>query len=145
MVVPQKDMEPRQVNSPSLEKKVLIASRNSEFKNAVVDKIIESLKDETVYIKVTGLGDLKEEKAEKFSAIVLINTCMSWDMDRNVNSFLKKHKDQSRVIVLTTSGDGDWKPKMKGRNFDAISSASKKPKADEVANKILGKVRLLIA
>jgi len=69
---------------------------------------------------------------------------MSWDMDRNVNAFLKRHKEQSNIIVLTTSGDGGWLPKMKGRNFDAISSASQEDKIDGISDEIISKVRLLL-
>ena len=74
----------------------------------------------------------------------MINTCMSWDMDRNVKAFLKKHKNQGNMIILTTSGDGKWLPKMKDQNFDAISAASEKNKVDEVANTIITRVKSLI-
>jgi hypothetical protein len=48
------------------------------------------------------------------------------------------------MIVLTTSGDGDWLPKMEGRNFDAISSASKQANVDAVAGTIIAKVERLL-
>jgi len=141
---PQKDIQPTELNEPSLGKKVLVDSRSSEFKDAVVKKIGEAFKDEPIYVKFIGLEQLEKEDGANYAAVVLINKCMSWDMDRNVNAFLKRYKEQSNIIVLTTSGDGGWLPKMKGRNFDAISSASQEDKIDEIADEIISKVRLLL-
>ena len=141
---PQKDIEISELNKPSLEKKVLIASRRSDFKNSIVSSIREAFKDKPVYMKFIGLDQLRKEDATDYSAVVLINTCMAWSMDRNVNGFVKRHGDQSNMIVLTTSGDGNWMPKMKERNFDAISSASEEHKIEEVAEKIINKVNSLL-
>ncbi|MBC8236245.1 hypothetical protein H8E77_42400 [bacterium] len=141
---PQKDIQPTELNEPSLERKVLVASRSSEFKDAVVQKIGEAFKNEPVYVKFIGLEQLEKEDGANYAAVVLINKSMSWDMDRNVKGFLKRHKEQSNMIVLTTSGDGEWLPKMKGRHFDAISSASQEDKIDEIADEIISKVRLLL-
>jgi hypothetical protein len=141
---PQKDIQPNEFHEPSLGKKVLVASRSSEFKDAVVERIKAAFKDEPVYLKFIGLEPLEKEDGAKYSAVVLINTCMSWDMDRNVKAFLKRHQEQSHIIVLTTSGSGGWLPKMKGHNFDAISSASQEDKVDVVADEIITKIRLLL-
>lgn len=51
--------------------------------------------------------------------------------------FLDRYKDHSNMIVFTTSGDGDWLPKMDGLNFDAITSGSKKVDLDKVAQEII--------
>jgi hypothetical protein len=143
-VLPHKDIQPSELNQPSLDKKILVASRSSEFKQAIVDKIKEAFQEKPVYVKFIGVREIKKEDAAQYHAIVMINTCMSWDMDRSVHGFLDRYKDHSNMIVLTTSGDGGWLPKMKGRNFDAISSASKKVKIDEVANKIIDRINSLI-
>jgi hypothetical protein len=133
-----------ELNVPSVEKKVLIAARSSEFKDAVISRIKEAFKDEVVYMKFIGIDHLKKENGDDYSAVVVINTCMGWNMDRHVKSFVKRQKDQSNVVVLTTSGDGDWMPKMEDYDFDAISSASEMHKVDEIADKIIAKVRLLV-
>lgn len=143
-VLPHKDIQPGELNEPSLDKKVLVAARSSEFKQAIVEKIRAAFQDRPVYIKFIGLGEIDQEKAEHYHAIVMINTCMSWDMDRSVHGFLDRYKDHRNMIVLTTSGDGNWLPKMKGRNFDAISGASKKTKIEEVAGQIIDIINMLI-
>jgi hypothetical protein len=143
-VLPQKDIQPGEFNEPTLDKKVLVASRYSEFKEAIIGKLKQAFKDQPVYIKFIGLGELEKEDASQYNAVVMLNKCMAWQMDRNVIGFLKRYEDQDNMIVLTTSGAGNWLPKMKGRNFDAISSASKKANVDEVANQIIEKVNSFV-
>ena len=143
-VLPQEDMPASELNDPALATKVLIASRYSEFKDAVIDTLKKSFADQPVYIKVIGLEDLKNENPDQYNAIVMINKCMGWNLDRNVVHFLDDNKDYSNVIVFTTSGDGNWEPKKDARNFDTISSASKMPRVDAVANQLIEKVNLLI-
>jgi hypothetical protein len=144
MFWPQKDIKSSELKASSLEKRVLVASRSSEFKDAIVDQIRDAFKDEPVYLKFIGIDQLNEEDGTNYAALVLINTTMSWGMDLDVKAFLKRHQDHKNMIVLTTSGDGDWLPKMEGRNFDAISSASKKANVDAVAGTIIAKVELLL-
>ena len=62
----------------------------------------------------------------------------------HVEAFFGRHRDQSKMIVLTTSGDGGWLPDTEGRNFDAISSASQEDKVDVIADEIIAKIRSLL-
>jgi len=144
LIWPQDDMETQQFNSPSAEKKLLIASRSSEFKKAVVDRISGFFKAQNFFVKITGLEQLKKEDASLYDAVVMINTCMSWDMDRNVKNYLELYKNHDKMIILTTSGDGNWKPKKKGKNYEAVSSASKSSDVEKTANTIIAKVQLLV-
>jgi hypothetical protein len=141
---PQDDVTSYETGDPSWEKSVLIASRSSDFKQAVLKRAVNSFIDEPVFMKIIGVDQLKKEHAEDYSAVVLINTCIAWGMDRRVNKFLNRLEDQSNIIVLTTSGDGEWVPKMKDRNFDAVSAASEEANIDETAEKIVSKVRALL-
>ena len=141
---PQKDIAPSEVNSPKVPQKVLIASRAGTYKNALVEKIKQTLKNDSVYIKCIGLSQLKNENTDGYGAIVCINTCMAWDWDRNVRSFLKSRKDTRTVIVLTTSGSGDWVPNKKKWNIDAVASASVKTNINGVAGEIVLKIKQLL-
>lgn len=141
---PQKDIDSFSVNQPTLAKKVLIVSRGSDFKRALVDRIKDAFKGDSVYVKCTGLTKLKKEDASAYGAIVIINTCMAWDWDRNIHAFLKGKKDAKNVIVLTTSGSGKWLPKKIPAGVDAIASASEKTGADVVAADIVGRIRSLL-
>ena len=144
LIWPQKDINAYNINEPSLKKSILIASRSSEFKDAVVKKIGESFAKKPVYLKFIGLSDLAQEDVSGYSAIVVVNTCIGWGIDRKTKSFLDKTEKQDNIIILTTSGDGDWKPKMENYSFDAVSSASELVKTDEVAEEIISKLNDLL-
>lgn len=144
LIWPQKDINAYNINEPSLQKSILVASRSSEFKDAVVKKIGESFTEKAVYLKVIGLNDLAQQDVSGYTAIVIVNTCIGWGIDRKTKTFLDKTEKQDNVIILTTSGDGDWKPKMENYSFDAVSSASELVKTDEVAEEIISKLNALL-
>ena len=140
----QEDIIARDLHDPFLEKKILVASRKSEFKEKLVEKIEKAFTNDEVYIKVIGVEDLDCEDGQDFKAVVLINTCMWWTMDPAIKEFLRHQKNTDHMIVLTTSGGGKRSPKMKGTDFDTISSASKKSDVDVLSGEIVEKIRILL-
>jgi hypothetical protein len=142
-VWPQKDITADAL-SGTKNKHVLVASRSSEFKTAVIAKLKDELKKDSVSVKFIGIDKLEDEKAKDYSACVILNICIAGGMDRLVDNFLDDNPEQKNIMVLTTSGDGDWMPGMKDRHFDAVASASKKDKSDEVAGILIAKVRALL-
>ncbi len=141
---PQSDIAFYEINQNTLEKKILIASRKSDFKNAIVTKIQDAFVEESVYIKIIGVENLKDEDAEQYSAVLIINTCMAWEIDRKVEAFLDKYGERNSIIVLTTSIGGDILPDMEGRRIDAISSASVKEQITPIADEIISKIEKVI-
>lgn len=140
----QKDMGLNEINPSSLGKKVLIASRDSEFKQALVDRIVDTFADQAVYIKVVGIEDLAKEDANTYSAVVILNTAMGWTVDVPVETFLQKYGHMESIIVLTTADGGDVLPDMKNRNIDAISSASVMDQADPLADSMINKINQIL-
>ena len=124
-----------------LSEDVLIASRQSNFKEKLVKKIALDLIKDSVSVKCIGLSKIEKENISKYKIVVIINTCMAWDWDRNVHSFLKKNKINSKLIIITTSASGNWKPKRIPYNVDAISSASEFSKIEILSNEITNKIR----
>jgi hypothetical protein len=142
-VWPQKDIAVEEM--PGINgKRVLVASRSSEFKIAVVAKLREKFQMDSIAVKFIGIDGLNDEKAKDYSVVVILNPCIAWGLDRKVDRFLDDNPGQKRIVILTTSGDGGWMPEMTNRSFDAIASASKKDKTDEVAGVIAAKVLTLI-
>jgi len=139
--VPQKDVNSLRVASEVAEKNVLIASRKSDFKEAIVTALIDSLNPERVVVQVTGIKDLAKFPAGEFDAVVVLNTCMGWSMDRKVKSYLDRSGEVGHILVVTTSGDGAWMPSEKDREYDAIASASEKTRIEPVTSRILQRVR----
>jgi hypothetical protein len=144
MIWPQDDIRGGELNDPDMDQRILVASRRSEYKEALVQRIRGAFTGSDVYVKFTGLGELKNENGREYDAVIMINTCMSWDMDRNVKGFLERYEDRSHMIVLTTSGGGDWQPDEEGRDYDAISAASEKANLDDVAHEIVAKAEKLL-
>jgi len=131
---PQKDIDFQEINQPTLEKKILIASRNTEFKSNVVNKIKDAFLNR------------ENEDANQYSAVVLLNTAMGWKADRKVESFLVRFGKLNNIIVLTTSDTSDVFADTEGdRQIDAIASASTKDETEDVANNIINKINNLIA
>lgn len=141
---PQKDIESHEIHKSTLEKRILIASRKSEFKDAVVQKIEATFLSQAIYIKVIGIEDLEYEDAAHYSATVLINTAMGWRIDRKVNRFIDRQQDLNSVIVLTTSDGGDIAPDTEKYQVDAISSASVIDQTELITNRIISKINELI-
>jgi hypothetical protein len=139
-----KDIESSELHDPRYDQRVLVASLSSEFKDAVVERIRENFAERPVYMRFIGLDGLEEESGSDYDAVVIINRCVAWGMSPKVESFLKRNETLAHVIVLTTSGDGAWMPDMKGRNFDAIASASVKADVNIVADKISAQIHVLL-
>jgi hypothetical protein len=110
-----------EVNDPRSSPKVLIATQGSAFKDAVVAAVVADLQTRPAYVKVIDISMLPGLRAEEWDAIVVLHT---WEMGRppaEVQAFMERAADRLRIVVLTTSGGGDFK--MDG--VDAISSASR--------------------
>jgi len=144
MMVPQSDIEAYDVGSEASELRILVAARDSEFKVDVAGRVGTALAQDDVYVKFVGVDQLKDEVSASWSAVIVMTACLAWGMDSATESFLEKN-DGPNVVVLITSGEGDWTPDMEGRKFDAVTSASVMTNAGVVAEEILDKVRTIIA
>jgi hypothetical protein len=131
-----------EAGDPGAGKRVLIATQQTEFKEAVVSKIVEDLEKDLCYVRVIDLKQLEDAPAADFGAIVVVNTCKAWSMSRGASKFVKRFPDKDRVVLLTTANGEDWKPKSV--EVDAITSASKVQKADPVADEIVQRVREIL-
>lgn len=143
-VWPQDDIGTFEMKDPSLDRRLLVASRTSDFKDEVVRRIQEDLRDRPVYVKFIGVDNLRREKASDYGAVVIISTCMAWELDREVLRFLKQNPEQGNLILLTTSGDGGWLPDGEGRRYDALSTASEMDDTEDIADAILLRVHVLL-
>lgn len=113
---------PYTINSPTLEKKVLIATQGSEFKNKVTGGIVDYFKADSVYIEVVDITSLPTIDPRKYNALVIIHTWENWKPPITVQTFIEKYPEFSnKIVVLTTSGEGSYK--MEG--VDAITGESK--------------------
>jgi hypothetical protein len=129
-----------EVNDPRSSPRVLIATQGSEFKDAVVARVVEHLKARAAYVKVIDISALPGVDDGGWNAIVLLHT---WEMrkpPREVQAFVDWARGSGKLVVLTTSGAGDFK--IDG--VDAISSASVVADAAARAADIVGKLEAIL-
>lgn len=140
----QTDMARSEINPPTMEQKLLIASRDSEFKQALVHRITEAFADRDFFIRIVGIEALADENAQAYGAVVILNTAMGWTVDIPVERFLEKYGQMDTIIVLTTADGGDVFPDLENRNVDAMSSASVMDQAGTLADTIIAKIDRLM-
>ena len=126
--------EPFEVNSPSLEQKLLIATQGSEFKDTLVKRIVEAFKDQDVYIKVIDVSTLEETRGEDWWGVVIINASMMDKINSSVHDYLPVAENSENIVVITTSGGGDFVPS--DLHVDGITTASRLSAVEQVMRHI---------
>ncbi|HET9473956.1 MAG TPA: hypothetical protein VFO82_08685 [Steroidobacteraceae bacterium] len=109
-----------EVNDARSSQRVLIATQGSKFKDALVAEVVGYLRARNAYAKVVDISALTTVNEGDWNAIVIVHT---WEMRKppaDVKTFVDRVSHPGRLVVLTTSGAGDFR--MEG--VDAISSAS---------------------
>jgi len=128
--------------NPRAAMRVLIASEASDFKKAVIDQVVAGYDRKDLYFKVTDLQNLADETASDFAAVIIINSCVAWQLNPRVNAFLNKTEMPANIILLTTAGDQDWLAGIDG--VDAITAASLPADIERTAEKLKVKLGALI-
>jgi hypothetical protein len=130
--------------NPATAKRVLIATVSSGFKDSCISGVIDSLRKDSVFVKVLGLKEVTQEDPAKWNVVVLVSTTMAMDIDNRTSNFIKRHNTYHDFVVVTTSANPrGWGT---GKNLvpaiDAISSASAGiGKQPEMIAKIVASIR----
>ncbi len=130
-----------EVGSLDSGRKILVASQGSKYKNLMVDTLISRLKGEDVYISVIDISGLKEINQEDWDAEIIIHTTEGYRLPEVVKEYLRRVKSPDEVMLLITSGSGEWKPE--DCKVDIITSASKVADIPTKANIIENKIESL--
>lgn len=143
---PQSDIEGYYLGNPTASRWVLVAARHSDFKNAVLAYLDLALREERersgdLYVRFVGIEQLENEPGSEYDAVVIINTCIAAGLDRRVDSFLRDQPTYDDIMVVTTSGDGDWMPCPVDYQVEAITSVSKRSRVQPLVAEILDWLR----
>lgn len=112
---------PYEINSPKLKRTLLIASQGSYFKDSVTSGIVDYYQTDSIHIKIIDISALDTVKVNDYNAILIIHTWETWNPPIAVKTFINRTKKYaSKIVVLTTSGDGNYK--MEG--VDALTGES---------------------
>ncbi len=128
-----------ELNDPKLERRILIATQESEYKHAVVDAVIRQIKDLPVYIRVIDVTELDGEDPATWNAIVILHTWEIGKPEEHSSKFFVR-APAAKLIVVTTSGSGD----QKLQEVDGISSASRLEQKDWMANMIVNRIQIIL-
>ena len=125
--------------------RVLIATQESKFKNEVVSRVVEDLKNNDLYIEITDISDLSNRTTEDYKAIVIINDYKLFRFNKHVRNFLDNINDydKKKIVLLATAGSPNRM--NKGAEVDAISSASEIDDADDISMIIVQRVNSILS
>ena len=129
-----------EVNEPNSAQRVLVATQGSEFKDALVVALVAHLEARKCHVKVIDIAALPAANPGEWQAIVILHT---WEMRKppaQVKAFVDRARGSGKLVVLTTSGAGDFM--MEG--VDAISSASVMTDVPARAAQIAARVDVLL-
>jgi hypothetical protein len=118
-----------EINTKSQPHRVLIASQGSEYKEGVVRGVMDSLKEDSVYLKVVDVSSLNTIQPEDWDAIIIIHTWEIWKPEENSKRFLDESYDQSKMYVVTTSGSGE-------RHIDGIDGITGASDLNQVSSHV---------
>jgi hypothetical protein len=132
--------KPFEVNSPSNKDHILIATQGSEFKDSLVQEVVNSLKPKSVYIKVIDVSELTTIREADWAAIIILHTWENWKPQKDAKLFIEQIHDKQKLIVVATSGQGSYHLS----DIDGITSASNLTEVSSIANEITGRVTKLL-
>jgi hypothetical protein len=131
-------IDPYQVGDPNASQKVLIASQGSDFKNILLEELVQQLKSGNVYLSIIDCTSLKKENSTDWDVTVIIHTTKVHQMPKYVSSYLKRFSDLSSFVLVSTSGGGD--EMVTEFEVDAICTASWLSDAETIADRVVSKV-----
>lgn len=134
-------VEAFEVNASKYNQKLLIATQGSEFKDSVTKVLIDHFKDDSIYISVIDISELKTIEPADYNALLLIHTWENWAAPSDVKLFINRTKiDKNKIVVITTSGEGTYK--MLG--IDAITGESKLNNISPMAKQAISRLEVLL-
>lgn len=131
------------VSVPNATHRLLIASQGSNYKEAVVSGVITELKEKPVFISVMDVSSLSDINVDQWNVVLILHTWESWEPQVDAKNFLDSlsSSELKKVIVVTTSGRGDYKTE----GVDAITSASSLSDVPRNVAAIVQRLDLLVA
>ena len=124
--------------------RLLIASRDSEFKDKILADILKEFEPRGLFIEVIDLENLSKKIGRNYQAIVLINEYRMFQVDNRVNEFVNgiSEEERSKIVLLTTAGDP--KNVKDIPEVDAISSASELVNSGTISEEIITRVNAIL-
>ena len=112
----------RTVNAPDLNRKMVIATQGSTFKDSITEGILQHYQSDSIFIRIVDVSQLPKIDLADYQVMVVMHTWENWKPPVAVDSFMNRLKphQMEKLVVLTTSGQGDFKMEK----VDAITGES---------------------
>ncbi|MBQ4819674.1 hypothetical protein [Aquimarina sp. MMG016] len=143
-------VEAYQVNAPNLDRKLLIATQGSEFKDVITEGIVNHYRSDSIFIKVIDVSSLNDVNPDDYTSIVIMHTWENWKPPVVVKKFIEETLDyHNRMVVLTTSGQGSYSIKQIDimydmESIDALAGESDLTKTTSFIKQIVDKLNPML-
>ncbi len=138
-----KDTIPAEVyENPDADCKIMVTGVSSEFKDAVLNDIVDKY-SETCQIEIVEFSKAHKIDLDNYDAIILMDEVEGWMiLNRRARRLIGKIEPQDKLILFLTAGDEEYEYEKDG--IDAITSASVLNNTGEIAEEIIAKLDALI-
>jgi hypothetical protein len=135
--------EAKEFGNINSDRRVLIATENSNFKDSLVTEIVSLLNDGNIYIKVLlhKYEDLNNEDPRNYGAVLLINAGQKSIVRPWVTEYLNNVSEYNDNIILLTTIVLDWEPDVE---VDSITTASDMGVVSDLASELAVKINALL-
>ena len=124
--------------------RILLAYEKTTFKERLIGALVKSLNDEKTYIKIVEHtknqknNELNNEDPTQYTAVFITNSGVGSRIRPWLLAWLKKYEKNNKNIILHTTIEKDWQPKI---DVDSITSASFVTKIKELVKEITDKIK----
>lgn len=136
------DIDNQLVQSGEGTPSILIASQDSDFKDAVVARITSTLDLLQLSYKVTDVSTLKKVDEDEWDAIVIVQTVKMGKINKHVRRYLDDALDLDKIVLVTTAGSGD--PRTDAWDVDTITCASKMEELENILEQVLMRLEMIV-
>lgn len=116
--------------NPASEKRVLIATQGSDFKDVLVKGVTDSLVAHGAHVRVVDIRKLPKASSPRYDAYFIVYALQVGTEQRQAREFVERGEYGDRTVVVRTQGEFSdvWPPARE--DVDAVTAASKQ---DELA------------
>lgn len=123
------------INAEGRKDNVLIATEGSNFKESVLEKVVDFCKGNGISLSIINVSQLTDIEAKNWDGIIILSAIINYKLDPAIDKFLENNQDYNEIFMYNTSTStvlekGD-------RKIDAITSASKETNINKCASAII--------
>lgn len=126
-----------EANVPAGKDTVVILYKQSKFKDTVIGKIENSLKEKDIEVAADNVRNAGNYSSSDYRAVIFMTDYQAWHVPMNARKYFKRNNSAPNIIFFITAGDPDLKIK---KPFDAVTCSSRESEADRVASEIVRRV-----